>query len=85
MNRKGITLVEILIAGALWVAIIASFAYFLKVVSQQAIATERVSRALCEARSRMEELRSSPASAELEMIGAEVPPIRLYSLRSRYL
>lgn len=85
MNRRGVTLIEILIAGALWVAIISSFAYFLKVVSQQAIATEKLSKALCEARSRMEELRSIPASAELEMIEVRVPPIRLYSLRSRYL
>jgi len=85
LNRRGVTLIEILIAGALWVAIISSFAYSLKVVSQQAIATEKLSKALCEARSRMEELRIRPVSAELEVIEVNVPPIRLYSLRSRYL
>ncbi len=84
MNRRGVTLVEVLVAGALWVAVISSFAYFMKVASQQTAAAEKLSHALCEARSRMEEIRSRPASAEIEVIEVEVPPVRLYSLRSKY-
>lgn len=91
MNSRGITLVEVLVAAALMVAAVSSFTYFTKVAVDHVLSTKKLSHALYEARSRMENLHRIPSSAELEAIEVEIkrdhgrPPLRLYSLRSRYL
>lgn len=91
MNRRGTTLVEVLVAAAIMVVAVSSFAYFTKIAGNYALSTKRLSRAFYEARGRMEDLHGSLSSAELEVIQVEVkwddghPPVRLYSLRSKYL
>ena len=81
MNRKGMTLVEIIVAAAIMVTAVSSFAYLTKAAGNYVSSTEKLSRALYEARSRMEDLHKIPSAAELEIIRVE----QLYSLRSRYL
>ena len=90
MNRKGFTLVEVLAAGAVFLIMIAAFSLLLKEAPGRLSSAKKISRALCEARSKMEALSQGSAGGEIEIIQVEVewdprhPPVRLYSLRSRY-
>lgn len=90
MNSKGFTLIEILIAGALFIAIMGSFSYLLKLSGDQSRSATKLSKALDLTRSEMEILRIQPGTAELEVIEVAVrwdqnkPPAHLISLRTRY-
>jgi prepilin-type N-terminal cleavage/methylation domain-containing protein len=88
LNKKGFTLIEILVAGALFIVIIGGFNYLLKAAGAQSRAAQKLSLALNLARGEMEKLRSRPGTAELEAIEVTVrwdarkPPVHLISLRS---
>jgi len=60
LNRKGFTLVEILLATALLVVIISAFSFGLKQAISAANSNHDFSRALYAARSQMEEMRRIP-------------------------
>ena len=83
MNRQGFTLIELLAALVILLTALSSAAYLYRTACRSHARTTRVCRALYEARSKMTVVCSAPASAELEVIMIEVPPIRLYSLRGR--
>ena len=88
MNRKGFTLIEILVAGALFITIIGGFNYLLKTAGAQSRAAAKLSAAVNLARGEMEKLRARPGTDELEAIEVTVrwdarkPPVHLISLRS---
>lgn len=84
MNRKGFTLIEVLIAGALFIFSFAVFGQLINAAARLSASTENLSRALYAARSQMETLRRQPPAEELAVIRAQVLPIELVSLKSRY-
>lgn len=84
MNKKGFTLVEVLIAAAIFIVTVACFGQMLKVSSNYVANTRKLSRDLYLARSRMEKLWRVSPSSEIVSIQVEVGKVRLNSLRSRY-
>ncbi|MFH1387101.1 MAG: prepilin-type N-terminal cleavage/methylation domain-containing protein [bacterium] len=90
MNRRGFTLIEVVIATMLFITTIASFAYFLKSAQNYLDLSGKYSKALYIGRSKMETLRKEMTASELEMIEVTVtwdakhPPFKLVSLRSKY-
>lgn len=96
MNRKGFTLVEVLIAGALLVMAFSCFGYLLKISINYAGKARTGAQALYAARGEMERLRSVPfdhltaaASAGTTIIQVAddlclIKVGKLYTLRSKY-
>lgn len=84
MNKRGFTLVEVLIAAAIFIVAAACFGKILKVSSNYVIKTRQFSHDLYLARSRMEELWRVSPSSEIVSIQVEVGKVRLSSLRSKY-
>jgi len=90
-------LVEILVAGALLVAVSACFSQLLKAAIGYVNTTEANARSLYQARSEMERLRSLPFDSlpSAAQAGTAITPVAddlyliqsggLYTLRSRYL
>ena len=60
MNRKGFALIEILLAAALFVAVISTFSYLLKQAASTASSIDGLSRAIYTVRGQAEELRRIP-------------------------
>ena len=83
MNKPGFTLLEVLLAGALLLVAITFFGYLLKTAENSAVRAGKLSRSLVEARGKMEALRKTAPTDEISVIYADVPPVRLYSLRSK--
>jgi hypothetical protein len=77
LNRRGATLVEVLIAGALLVVLVAGFGQLLKFSRDYLTTANRFSRALYEARSLMEEMRGLPFAEIPKKIS---PRIKVVSL-----
>lgn len=94
MNRRGFTLVEVLIAGALFMAGLACFGCLLKVAKDYVVKLENSSRRLYESRSEMEKLRRLPFDQLLLAGGTKIVILssdlcliqtgKLYTLRSKY-
>jgi len=84
LNKKGFTLVEVLIAAAVFIVTVTCFGQMLKVSSNYVRITRKFSRDLYLARSRMEELWRVSPSSEMVSIQVEVGKVRLNSLRSKY-
>jgi len=83
LNRKGFTLVELLTALTILLTSLSSASYLYRAACRSHARTAGLSRTLYEARSKMTAAYSAPASAELEVIMIEAPPVRLYSLRGK--
>jgi prepilin-type N-terminal cleavage/methylation domain-containing protein len=62
LSNKGFTLVELLLAAALFVAAVAGFNYLLKVGSISVESASRLSHAVYALQTKMEEIRSYPFS-----------------------
>ncbi|MFC1568091.1 prepilin-type N-terminal cleavage/methylation domain-containing protein [Candidatus Margulisiibacteriota bacterium] len=62
MNKQGFTLVELLLAAALFVAAVAGFNYLLKAGAVTVDSAARLSRAVYTLQTKMEEVRSYPFS-----------------------
>jgi prepilin-type N-terminal cleavage/methylation domain-containing protein len=62
LSNKGFTLVELLLAAALFVAAVAGFNYLLKAGSISVESASRLSRAVYTLQAKMEEIRSYPFS-----------------------
>ena len=60
MNRKGFTLVEILVATALFLLAISTFSYLLKSAKESILNARKLSQALYQVQAKMEELRGTP-------------------------
>ena len=84
MNKKGFTLLELLMAAAILLITLSSFSYMLKISAGCVKRANKLSKALCLARSRMEEIWQVTPSSEVSAIQIGVGNIRLYSLRSKY-
>ena len=83
MNSKGFTLVELLVAMIIMLTALTGAASLYQAAGRSHARASKLSRALYEARSKMTTAYDLPASAELEVIMIEVPPIRLYSIRGK--
>ena len=95
MNKQGFTLVEVLIAGALFLTAFTSFGFMLKASMNYAARAGAKAQALCRSRSEMERLRSIPFDQLLtEASPGTITPVAadlylvkvgdLYTLRSKY-
>lgn len=114
MNKRGFTLVEVLLASAIFVIAVSTFGYLLNQAQNSVSTIDDLSRALYIARSKVEEIRNIPFDqllvlngstffegkgkilivpvlADLTRIQVELKwnpnrtPIRIHSLRSKYL
>jgi Tfp pilus assembly protein PilV len=90
LNKKGFTLLEIILALGLWLLVISMFRLFVQQAACSFSASQKLTLALQQARSQMEGLRNSTSEAELSLLKVEVrwdahrPPLCLFSLRSKY-
>ena len=96
MNKRGFTLVEVMIAGSLFVMTLACFGYLLKLSLNYVKRTETRALSLCRARGEMERIRSLPfaslpaaasAGVAITQVAADLDLIKvgdLYTLRSQY-
>ena len=90
MNKKGFTLIEIILALGWWILVISIFRIFVQQAAISLSVSEKLALALQQARSQMEAQRNSTLEAELSLLKVEVkwdahrPPLRLFSLRSKY-
>jgi prepilin-type N-terminal cleavage/methylation domain-containing protein len=69
LNKKGFTLVELILAAALFVAAVAGFNYLLKAGSVTVDQAARLSQAVYTLQAKMEEIRSYPFSYLVSMNG----------------
>jgi Tfp pilus assembly protein PilV len=96
LNRKGFTLVEVLIAGALLVMALSGFSYLLKSSINYVRKAKTDAQTLYQARGEMERIRALPfdqlaaagsAGTTITQIAADLYLIKvgkLYTLRSKY-
>jgi len=90
LNRRGVALVEILIAAGLVAVAATSFFSLVKTAGQSLKVCQQRQQALYAARSQMEQLFNKPSSEEAAVLKTEIgwdsrrKPLILYSLRSKY-
>ena len=60
MNNKGFTLVEVLVAGAIFLTVISAFVFLLKLSANYQVSVQSYSRAAHELRTEMEKVRCAP-------------------------
>jgi len=72
LNRQGATLVEVLIAGTLLVALVAGFGYLLKFSLNYLATANNFSRAIYAARSTMEEIHRLPFDKVSKMASPKI-------------
>jgi prepilin-type N-terminal cleavage/methylation domain-containing protein len=83
LNSKGFTLIELLVALVILLAALSSTSLLHQAAGRSHVRALKLSRTLYEARRKMTAASLAPASAELEVIMIEVPPVKLYSLRGK--
>ena len=96
MNRRGFTLVEVLVAGALFLTVLSSFTYALKTAAGYVAKLEAKSGELYRTRSELERIRRLPFAAlanassgetQIVQVAADLYLVRVrtsYTLRSGY-
>ena len=96
MNRRGFTLIEILVAGALLLTVLSSFTYVLKTAAGYVSKLEAKSKGVYQARSELERIKQLPFAALSGASSGETQTVQVacdlylvrvkavYTLRSRY-
>jgi prepilin-type N-terminal cleavage/methylation domain-containing protein len=83
LNKGGFTLVELLVALSVLLSAVSGAACLYRSACRSHDRAVKLSSALYQARVSMEAAYCAPGSAELETVVIDVPPVKLYSLRSR--
>ena len=95
MNRRGFTLIEVLVAGALFLMVLSSFTYVLKAAAGYVSRLEAKSREVYQNRSELERVRRLPFTALANASSGETQIVQMaddlylvrvetvYTLRSR--
>ena len=96
MNRRGFTLIEVLVAGALFLATLSAFGLVLKSSAAYITRTQAKTKELYEIRSELERLNRLPFASlvaassgetQITQLAADLCLVRVktfYTLRSRY-
>ena len=96
MNRRGFTLIEVLVAGALFLTVLSSFTYVLKTAAGYVFRLEAKSKEVYQARSELERIKQLPFAALADASSGETQIVQVaddlylaraqtvYTLRSRY-
>ena len=96
MNRRGFTLIEVLVAGALFLTVLSSFTYVLKTAAGYVAKLEAKSGEVCRTRSELERIRKLPFAALAGASSGETQTVpvaaglylvrvkTVYTLRSSY-
>ena len=96
MNRRGFTLIEVLVAGALFLTVLSSFTYVLKAAAGYVSRLETKSKEVYQTGSELERIRCLPFAALSSASSGETQIVQvaddlyfvrvktMYTLRSRY-
>jgi prepilin-type N-terminal cleavage/methylation domain-containing protein len=83
LNKRGFTLVELLVALSIVLTALAGSVTLYQVAVRSHVRAVKMTRSLYQARSGMEAAYRIPATTELETVGFESTPIRLLSLKAK--